>query len=232
MKRIIKNLALKLGYRIIKANPNIPQHFTAGRIMLIGSPKTVVDVGVAGGTFELYDAFPEAQIVLVEPLPDLHKCTIDKINSSYDKVTLLPVAAGTEAADGEINIETASLEKSSLLVRSELTKEPSGTERRKIKIERLDELLEKGAFPGPFGIKIDTEGFELNVVKGVSRILSQVEFFIVEVSIAKRFEHSYSFAEFVGYMDSVGFEVTDMLSFARPDRVGTRYLDLVFKRKG
>ena len=38
-------------------------------IKLFGKPKTVIDVGVADGTPELYAAFPSAYHVLIDPLP-------------------------------------------------------------------------------------------------------------------------------------------------------------------
>ena len=34
------------------------------------SPATLIDAGVAGGTLVLYDAFPQAYLVLIEPLTE------------------------------------------------------------------------------------------------------------------------------------------------------------------
>lgn len=230
MKNLIKTLGRRAGYRITRINPRVPQGFCAERIRLIGNPKTIVDVGVAAGTFEYYDAFPDAHIVLVEPLPQVFEKTINHIKSKYKQVTLLPYAAGAEAGTSEINLEKNAPHKSSLMARSDLTREASGTEKHTIKLDRLDRLLTQGGFEGPFAIKIDTEGYELNVVKGLTDLLPQVDFIIAEVSVSKRFEESYSFAEFIGHMASVGFEVSDLLSFSRPDKVGTRFMDLAFKR--
>ena len=115
--------------------------------------------------------------------------------------------------------------------RTSLTETKGKTILKEIEIQTLDEIVEKNGLQGPFGIKIDTEGFELNVIKVCEKILPLIEFFIVEASIAKRFEDSYTFEELIHYMDSIDFAVTDMLDFARPDEVGTRFLDLVFQQK-
>src|SRR5258708_6407888 len=45
------------------------------------SPATAIDVGVATGTFEIYEAFPNARHLLVEPVAEF-KPAIDKIVSS------------------------------------------------------------------------------------------------------------------------------------------------------
>ena len=225
IKKLINNVVQWLGYEILATG------FSKERLRQIGDPQTIIDIGVAEGTAAFYDAFPDAHLVLVEPLPDLYHEALTRIQKRPQPVTLLPVAAGAAAAEAIINIEMNALAKSSLLERTELTKETAGTQQRTIQIERLDRLLQEGVFMGPFGVKIDTEGFELNVIKGLTAVLSQIDFFIVEVSIAKRFEGSYTFAEFIAYMEEIGFEVTDMLSFVRADKVGTRFLDLVFKQK-
>src|SRR5690606_13580382 len=44
----------------------------------LGKVGTVIDVGVLRGTPELYKAFPEAKLILVEALP-MYKATCDRI---------------------------------------------------------------------------------------------------------------------------------------------------------
>ncbi|MGI9292702.1 MAG: FkbM family methyltransferase [Pseudomonadales bacterium] len=229
IKSVIQNILGKQGYALVRQETK--SAFNADRIARLGSPATIIDVGVAGGTYPFYDAFPSANIVLVEPLAEYHQSTLDNIRSKYDNVTLIESAVGEVASTAEISIETASLGKSSLLERTALTEEATGTEKKMIEVQRLDTAISKLGIGGPYAIKVDTEGFELSVVRGCTALIPQVEFFIAEVSIAKRFEGSYTFEEVIGHMDSIGFAVTDMLDFARPDKVGTRFMDLVFRPK-
>ena len=59
----------------------------------------------------------------------------------------------------------------------------------------------------------------------------KAEFVIAEVSVANRFEGSYRFAEFIGLMDSKGWELTDILR--APRRVDSvLFIDAVFARAG
>ena len=102
--------------------------------------------------------------------------------------------------------------KSSLLQRTELT---AGTVLRQheVKVSTLDKEID--ALPvnskDPVGIKIDTEGYELEVVKGLNCNLSRVAFIAAEVSLKKRFKSSHSIAKFINYMDSKGFALADLL---------------------
>jgi hypothetical protein len=56
------------------------------------------------------------------------------------------------------------------------------------------------------------------VIRGASAFLQLTQFVIAEVSILKRFEGSYSFAEFIAEMSRHGFEAYDILHVgqARP----------------
>ena len=230
MKRLINSILGRLGYRIQKKS-NSSQGFTAERIRKLGKPKTIIDVGVADGTFPLYDAFPDKNIVLIEPMAQKNRKSLTYIKRQYSNVFLIDKAAGEVPEETTIYCESNSYGKTSLLKRTDLTKEIAGTEKVTVRVDRLDRMIPDLQLPGPFGIKIDTEGYELKVMKGAEGLFNSIEFVIAEVSIAKRFEDSYSFEEMIQYMHQNGFQVTDMLSFFRPDPVGTRFLDLVFKRR-
>jgi len=186
-------------------------------------------VGAAGGTPALYAAFPTATIVLVDPIIDRHRAAVDRICAEYPNVVIVDHAVGERPDEVEIHVESSHLEKTSMLRRTELTREAAGTVTSTVRVERLDDTISGLGVSPPFGLKIDTEGYELRVLEGATGILGDVEFVISEVSVSKRFEDSYSFEEMVAFMADHGFAVTDLLDFRRPDPVGTRYLDLVFR---
>jgi hypothetical protein len=96
-----------------------------------------------------------------------------------------------------------------------------------VPIVTLDELLARNAYPAPYGIKIDTEGFELEVLKGAARSLANIEFIIAEVSVKKRFTNSYRFSDIAAFLGGHGFELIDILNFRpRPQR----FFDCLFVR--
>lgn len=77
-------------------------------------PSTVIDVGVAYGTNDLYEKFPRAHHLLVEPLEE-YKSVLDKIAKKYNAEYEL-AAAGAKEGVLEINVHP-DLSGSSLLIK-------------------------------------------------------------------------------------------------------------------
>ena len=216
-----KKLLSRFGYEIRLKG------YTSKRIARLGCPKTIIDIGTGFGTPAFYDAFPEANMLLIEPVKEFED-HLKKICKKYKNCNYLLIGLGKEKGEKEINVNIDSPTLSSFLDRTRLTRSESRVEKRKIKITTLDDLALDLPFESPIGLKIDTEGFELDVIKGAENFLRNVDFVITEVSILKRFRESYSFEEFILEMQSKGFRVFDVLNVIRPDPSGTNFLDLVF----
>jgi hypothetical protein len=104
---------------------------------------------------------------------------------------------------------------------------------RRVQVTTIDRIIAKHAFPEPFGLKIDTEGAELEVIRGAAATLERTLFVIAEVDVLhNRFEGSYSFAQFIAAMDQAGFEVCDLLAIGRAASSHVVDVDLVFQRRG
>jgi hypothetical protein len=84
------------------------------------------------------------------------------------------------------------------------------------------------AWSGPFGLKVDAEGYEHVVVEGASQLLTQTEFVIAETSVSDRFEGGARVDEFIALMRDHGFAVADLLS-AGSGRLGAQ-ADVLFAR--
>jgi FkbM family methyltransferase len=230
--RLVDSLLHRFGYEIHRNTTAVRKSaFVAERLRLLGNPRTVIDVGAAGGTPVLYEAFPSATIVLVDPIIDRHREAVERIRARYREVVVVGHALGEAPAELVLHVESSHLEKTSLLQRTELTRESAGTETAVVRVERLDDTVRSLGVEPPFGLKIDTEGYELQVLKGATALLPDVEFVISEVSVSKRFEDSYTFEQMIALMDDQGFHMTDVLDIHRPDPVGTRFVDLVFMPK-
>lgn len=192
------------------------------------NPKTIIDVGAGSGTTELLEVFPEAYHVLIEPLkeygPDLQGI-LKKYQGRY-----FLTAVGDRTGKIKINVEPGFLERTSINEPSKLTQAVKGkTIAREIPIITLDTLQKEHQFKPPFGLKIDTEGYELQVIKGAGGLLPQTEFVIAEVSVAKRFKNSYTFAEFIILMDKNDFGLRDILyTYRRSNRL--IYVDCLFTK--
>jgi FkbM family methyltransferase len=192
-------------------------------------PRTVIDVGVGGGTPHLYEAFPDAHLVLVEPLAEFAPA-IASVLARRPGVHF-PVALGAAEAEREVRVEPRFAERSSFYARHELEVTGDAATIRRIPVTTLDRLVGAQRFAAPYGLKIDVEGAELEVIRGAAETLLATDFVIAEVSVLDRFEGGHTFAEFVAAMDAAGFAVRDILGVGRADTSEVTFVDLVFRRR-
>jgi FkbM family methyltransferase len=192
------------------------------------APATVIDVGAGAGTPTLYQAFPDAYHVLIEPLKEFEQ-DLRRVVAAYRGEHVMS-AVGAERGTTTIHVEHEGLMLSSILERS--SSGNSKVEAREIPITTLDELRRRLDWQPPFGLKIDTEGYEHNVIGGATELLKETEFVIAEISTRpKRFDQNYSFAEFIALMDEHGFRFCDILDAPRLQRaVELQYIDGMFRR--
>ena len=140
-------------------------------------PHTVIDVGVGNGTQELYSAFPSASLFLVEPLLEFEE-TIQSIMSQRQGGYVI-AAAGSSDAVQTINVHENHLEGSSLF--NELTSTIDDGEPREISVVTLDGLVDDNDLGNPYLIKVDAQGYELEVMQGALSVLKSTEVVILEV---------------------------------------------------
>jgi len=142
-----------------------------------------------------------------------------------------PVALGSQPGERQIRIEPRRPLLTSFYNRHALERTGDAPILRNVPVETLDRLVAGASCPRPFGLKIDAEGAELDVIRGASATLRDTEFAIAEVSVLPRFEGSYRFAGLIAELDARGFEVCDILDIGRADSSRVTFFDLVFARK-
>jgi FkbM family methyltransferase len=193
------------------------------------APATVIDVGVARGTPNLYDAFADAHLVLIEPLREFEE-DLKRISRRRGGEYVL-AAVGAEPGRAEIFVNPEMLYESSFLVNEwRPPEEHEALERREIEVTTLDALRADRGWKGPFGLKIDAEGYEHRVIEGAVELLRETEFVIAEVSITRPFTGGVSFADFIALMDGHGFAVHDLLDGLKRGNGGVEFVDVMFRR--
>ena len=134
------------------------------------------------------------QLILIDPLDDA-KDYAEKLSKKRN-VNFIKTALGKE--DGikkEIKIQK-DRGKTSLLEISDINMKDDFTEVKKIEINTLDTVLNNKEHLGKIGIKIDVEGYELEVILGAKETLKNTQFVIAEV----RHNHE-SLKMFINYMN-------------------------------
>ena len=167
--------------------------------------RTVIDVGVGSGTPALYDAFPDAAFVLVEPVVE-NRPALDALSSRL-RARVALAAAG--AVNGQVTIHVHDdLTGSSVLRQAEGTMADGAS--RRVPLVRLDSLLPVPPVR-PCLVKLDTQGTELDVIEGLGERLADVDVFIIETSLMPFRSGAPEFAEVVGRLHVLGFVVYDIL---------------------
>ena len=174
---------------------------------------TFIDVGVgADGTPDLYQKFQEKKLVLIDPLDEAEK--FYKENMQQADAIFYKTALGESAGSLKINIEE-NIGRSTILDVSDINFEGNPVEQREISVNTLDDVLKNDQL-GKIGIKIDTEGYELNVILGAKKTLSNTKFVIAEVRHNhESFNGVYKLHEFITEMHKNGF-VLSMILTAKP----------------
>lgn len=239
IRRRLQDFLRARGYDLKDASQPLrraPAFFDAMRPRGL-APATVIDVGVGYGTPWLMAGFPDAHTVLVEPNEGFRP-HIDRL-MAHRRGEVHYIAAGPAADEAVMTLNVLKPTSSTMSTASDIQKAEfarRGWERTTrevtVPVRRLDSLGWQ-SWPKPFLLKIDSEGFELQVLAGAGDMLGAVQCIIAEVSIAERYAGGYSFSDFVAALDSYGFQlfdITDMLQFGRTGRLST--IDAAFVPKG
>lgn len=202
MRHLLKTGLSHLGYEIKRIGWNPYRIRKDFRI------QTVIDVGVGvgKGTSILYEAFPDAKLLLVDPNPPSRQ-VMDDILTIRQGVGF-SVAAGSEERKTTFfsNLEYA--EQSS---RAEGNFTKNNNQAIEIQMLPLDEIVARSELSGPYGLKIDVEGFELDVLHGAKKTLPNVAFVLLEAQLTGQTVHD-KHSEIQAFLASFGFELSDIIN--------------------
>ena len=186
--------------------------------------ETLIDIGVGKeGTQLLYDRFPKAKLVLIDPIEEAQQFVKNNLNTREYK--FFSYGVGDKEEIKILNIEEE-IGRSTILNVTSLNFEGEPVKKIKIEVKTLDNICKDYKKYGKIGLKIDTEGYELNIIRGAKKILKKTNFVIAEVRHNhKSFEQQYLMHEFINEMHENGF-ILSMILTAKP-----LIADLCFEKK-
>jgi FkbM family methyltransferase len=191
------------------------------------APQTIIDVGVARGTPELYAAFPGVPLLLVEPLAE-HEGDLQRIVAARPGSRYALAAGGPEPGELEISVHRVTACSSVLGDR-----DPDGDpgRRRTVPVVRVDDLVAEHALAAPFVIKVDVEGAELHVLDGARATLARADVVLLEVSFFALVPGGAQFADVIAWMAEAGFSAYDIYAgHTRPLDGALAQVDIAFVR--
>ena len=186
--------------------------------------ETLIDIGVGKeGTPLLYERFPKAKLVLIDPIEEAEQFV--KSNLYERDYQFFKFGVGDKEEIKILNIEEE-IGRSTILNVTSLNYEGDPTKRIKIEVKTLDDICKNHKNYGKIGLKLDTEGYELKIIKGAIEVLKKTSFVIAEVRHNhKSYDNQYLMHEFINEMHKNGF-ILSMILTAKP-----LIADLCFEKK-
>ena len=196
--------------------------------------ETVVDIGANTGQFSLVmkKNFPTASILAFEPLrqPFL---TYSKIfeGDSYVKIFNSAIAPKTGVA--EINL-SKSCDSSSLLEISDLQDEifpgTNAIGSENISMGPLDSFVSKEQIKGASLLKLDVQGFELEVLRGCNGLLGLFDMVYCECSFFELYVGQALAPVIIEFMRVEGFVLQGFNNVQYDDKGSTIQADFIFRK--
>ncbi len=193
------------------------------------APDLVIDVGVHDGTPYLYKSFPQADFVLVDPLPGSAEAVAQAKPPA--RFSFHAVALGAKPGRAVLSVPTTKPGKGSKMASLKAridsqTRFITATEEIEVEVTTLDSLMAQT--PGRCGLKIDTEGSELDVLQGGQETLARCDFVILELSVTPRFAGLAPPSAVIAELARHGLELRDLLDGGPAPE--PRHMDALFTR--
>lgn len=197
----------------------------------LGGPfATVVDVGASRGQFASWirDRHPDARIVCFEPLAE----AAGRIRAVVDGPVEVHVAA-VGARPGRCTLHvSAAADSSSLLPIGRQAREFQGTAEaavREVPVTTLDEHLDAD-IARPALLKIDVQGYELEVLRGATRVLDSVQEILCECSFVELYVGQPLAGDVVAHLAGRGFRLVHVAGISTGVDGEQLQADLTFRR--
>ena len=173
------------------------------------------DIGAFKGnwTRELLKVYPAAQVFMFEPLHEM-KELLDRFCTSHTGARWFPIALGSKTGTADFIVKPTP--SGSYCLPEAPGSISKSFQHRLVETWRLDDFMKAKNLDSPQLVKMDTQGFELEILKGAARLLAHTEVFILEVSLYRFLgPHHPLFGEVMSFMEQHGYMLYDIISFHR-----------------
>lgn len=190
-------------------------------LRVLPSVDVLYDVGIGHqGTKGLYSFFPHARKIMIDPVEECRLAVQEELKIKGN--IFLNLGLSDTAGSKEIYLRHP-ISRSGF--HSASAKDAGHVEKRNVAIATLEQVMHDLDAKGSVGVKIDTEGHELQVLHGAVNVLEKISFVILELPIGgARFAKSYTFEDAMQFMIRHGFKVVAI----RPSGDGTNHCDVAF----
>lgn len=215
---VVRGILRRFGYDIISFSPEKPPaNQSAQRLQMIRQHKIglILDVGANQGQYASYMRYNgyTGRIVSFEPLTSAFSVLRQRADSD-PRWEVVNVALGSKNGSDMINVAGNS-QSSSLLGmlpgHVKAAPESAYVTSEEVEIRTLDSLFEH-LCPEYENVllKIDTQGYELEVLKGARKMLPRVCMAQLEVSVVPLYEGAPLMTDVLVFMQAAGFSLMQL----------------------
>jgi len=230
----IKNWIFHLSFHLARTEfANFAYYYSFAPNMELGlaemakrrfSPRTIVDVGAFEGNWGKLakQIWPESHLYMIEPNL-ANQARLIKVAKELDAILFCELLGAENGQIVSFNVMG-----SGSSVMGERSTVPRTVETRHLRT--LDSLLSGVEPPGL--LKIDAQGYELQILKGASEVLSAIEAVLLETAIIEINDGAPLLHDVVAFMKVLGFVTYDILEFHRRPLDGAlNQIDIIFVRE-
>ncbi|MFV8342099.1 FkbM family methyltransferase [Flavobacterium sp. XS2P39] len=233
MKKIIKRMLRSTGYKISKKSKILlldEDPFRAIKDKLVGTDIVYFDIGAnLGQTInKMSNHYPDAKIYVFEP----SKNCFESLTQNFKKnnISLHNLAVGSSCGHLEFN-EYSWSALNSLLKRAYGSAKIMET--YLVDVVTVDEFCKNNSISYINLLKTDTEGYELNVLKGSSLMMEQnrIQFVYVEIFFNENYVGQSSFGDIYNFLLENRFELVRFYDVLYTDEGMASKTDALFINK-
>ena len=198
---------------------------TEHKVFLTGRHfQTILDVGANRGQFSLAARHynPEARIIAFEPLAAAAK-VFHALFAQDPLVTLHVTAIGPQRGFADMQVSSREDSSSLLPISDKLTDLYPGTEKNgsiHVPVAPLPDFVAAESLTGTTLLKIDVQGFELEVLKSALPILPRLTAIYVEVSFVRFYLGQALAWQVIDFLHANGFKITGFYNHNYDHRSG------------
>ena len=198
-------------------------------------PHTIIDVGAHHGWFFhcWLDWCPQGEVYAFEPTAASFK-KVEELYGGDPRVHLFQLGLGAKSEALSLNILSESQVSNSFLRPKEDAWESieyvaGDISKETVEVTTLDQFFMEKDIRGAYLLKIDVQGFELDVLRGATKVLPGIDYVFVEAGIQRLYEGAPSFADVHAELEKRDFHLMTMRAWHRGNHrlVET---DMLFRR--